>query len=71
MDAGEVQRRNYVRERGFYLDVFACDFLGTSKNVPGAPREPANAGPQAGGRSDLRRGVAEHTTQRSGRARSR
>jgi hypothetical protein len=24
-------------QRGFYLDVFACDFLGTSKNVPGAP----------------------------------
>ena len=24
-------------ERGFYLDVFACGFLDTSKNVPEAP----------------------------------
>ena len=28
---------NYVRERGFYLDVFACGVFVTSKNVPGAP----------------------------------
>ena len=28
---------NYVRQRWFYLDVFACSFLDTSKNVPEAP----------------------------------
>jgi hypothetical protein len=27
----------YGRQRWFYLDVFACGFLDTSKNVPEAP----------------------------------
>ena len=67
MDADEVRAAKMFAQRGFYLDVFACGVLVTSKNVPEAPREPANAGPSAGGRSDLRRAVAEHATQRSGR----
>jgi len=36
-EVGGKKLRNYFRERGSYLDVFAWDFLGTSKNVPGAP----------------------------------
>jgi hypothetical protein len=47
-------------ERGFYLDV--------SQNVPEAPAMQAH---RPAGAGHLWRGAAEHTTQRSGRARSR
>jgi len=36
-------------------DVLAWGVFTASQNVPEAPREPANAGPLAGGCSDLRR----------------
>ena len=71
MEAREEQKRNHVRERGFYLDVLACSVFAASQNVPERLPEPANAGPQAGGRRASWRGAAEHATQRSGRARSR
>ena len=37
MEAREEQKRNHVRERGFYLDVLACSVFAASQNVPGAP----------------------------------
>ncbi len=49
------------RQRGFYLDVFACDVFDTSKNVPGASARGAqNKRPACATRASL---------ARSGRAR--
>jgi len=61
MEGGEVQRRNYVRERWFYLDVLACGVFAASQNVPGAPaRGEQNKRPACATRASV---------ARSGRAR--
>ena len=56
---------------GFTLTFLLVASSTQAKMCPERLPEPANAGPLAAGAGHLWRGVAEHTTQRSGRARSR